>query len=56
MYFDCNSACYGIVVLACTVERACSFDGLGVTCSVTAVSCRHHSSETRAEKDICSCC
>ena len=56
MYFDCNSACYGIVLIARAIERACSFDGFGETYSVTAVSCWHHSGETRVCKNVCSCC
>jgi len=56
VYFDCNSACYRIVVIACKIERACSFDGLGETYSVTAVSCWHHSGETLADKNVCSYC
>jgi len=51
----CNSACYGFVVIACTSERACSFDGLSETYSVTAVSCRHHSVEIRAENIFSFC-
>ena len=39
MYFYFNSACYGIVVIACTIEGACYIDGLGETYCVTAVSC-----------------
>jgi hypothetical protein len=45
MYFDCNSACYGTVVIACAIERACSFDGLGETYNVTAASCWQHSGD-----------